>query len=194
MNNSNSQQQVLYPVSFVSYIAIEALFLAVLGILCFYVDQQKDYRNDYGILSAIIFAGFFCRGITIYLLTTIVSKNLALSLLTPLVELIFVIFLFTHPVEVFKHLQTFAGYFLILTGVLRLYDAYWMKIQGVISFCCATGLLLIANGILILLDWPSAGLWSPWIVIGVELITLSALHFWFVFFVRSNIDLGTSKA
>jgi len=194
MNNSNSQQQVLYPVTFVSYIAIEGLFLTVLGMLCFYIDQQKVYSHHYGILGAIIFAAFFCRGITIYLATTLISKNLAISLITPLLELIFAIFLLTHPVEVFKNLQIFAGYFLILAGLLRLYDAYWMKIEGVISFCCATGLLLIANGILILLDWPSAGLWSPWIVIGVELITLSALHFWFVFFVRSNVDLGTSKA
>jgi len=194
MNNSNSQQQILYPVAFVSYIAIEGLFLAVLGMLCFYVDQQKEFSHDYGILGAIIFAAFLCRGITIYLATTLISKNLVISLITPLGELIFAIFLFRYPIEVFEHLQISAGYFLILAGLLRLYDAYWMQIEGVMSFCCATGLLLIANGILIMLDWPSAGIWSPWIVIGVELITLSALHFWFVFFVRSHVDLGTSKA
>jgi uncharacterized membrane protein HdeD (DUF308 family) len=193
MNNSNSQQQIVYPVAFVSYIAIEGLLLTVLGMLCFYIDQQINYSHDYLLLAAIIIAAALCRGISVYLITTLFSKSLVFASITPLIEFIFAIFLVTHPLEVLTHLQRFSGYFLILVGLLRFFEAYWMKIEGVMSFCYAIGLLLIVNGVLIFLDWPSAGLWSPWLVIGIELITYSVLHFWFVFFVRSKLDFGTSK-
>jgi uncharacterized membrane protein HdeD (DUF308 family) len=97
-------------------------------------------------------------------------KGFLLSLLGALLSLAVGILLLVYPMTGILSLTLVVGAFFLAGGTLRVMLALRLRPVDHWGWLLASGLLALALGVLILLQWPQAAVWVIGVLVGIDLI------------------------
>lgn len=167
---------------FLALTGLVGLLHILLGVLCLYCNHQDWLQNQTNLLVIFIIIGGLFRMQIIFHVFSFKLYWVIISLLPTLLEISFAIFLFIDPSINLSDISKPAGTFMLFCGLVRFIESYFMKAEGLKSFGFANGVALSAIACMIFFKWPSAEMWTPWVIVAIDFLSIGLIALWFTYY------------
>lgn len=167
---------------FLALVGLVGLLHILLGVLCLYSNHQEWLQKETNLLVMFIIIGGLSRLQMILQVFSFKMVWAIFSLFPALLEISFAIFLFIDPSINLSDISKLAGIFMLFCGLVRFTESYFMKAEGLKSFGFANGIALTVMGFMIFLKWPSTEMWTPWVIVAIDFLSIGLIALWFTYY------------
>jgi uncharacterized membrane protein HdeD (DUF308 family) len=167
---------------FLALAGLIGLLHILFGVLCLYSNHQEWLQKETNLLVIFILIAGLARIQVILHIFSFKMYWATVSLLPTLLEISFAIFLFIDPSLSLSNISVTAAIFMLFCGLIRFIESYFMQAEGLKSFGFANGVALTAMSCMIFFKWPSAEMWTPWVIVAVDFFSVGLIALWFTYY------------
>lgn len=184
---SPSKSELFYDPNFIAFITLVGTLLLLFGAICFFANNYPALEKNYTVLGILIVVVSAIRVRATYSIFSAKTRWVSLSLIPIVMEFFISVYVLSNHNPTFTDIRLPAAVFMMICALIHLFFAYFMKIQGLSSFSFATGLVQFFIACLIYFNRPYSELWTPWVLIGVEFLSVGAISLWLVYYSINDV-------